>query len=88
MDDTSNVLLAGTKALTTTAVAISGSQYATEVVVQADPDNTVGVLIGNADSQPYQLAAGDSVKLRISNVALIYAKGVSGTPSVNWLARV
>ena len=52
---------AGTKALTTTAAAaLSTGQACHSVAVQNDPNNNVDVLVGDADSQVWQLPPGDS----------------------------
>lgn len=79
---------AGTKELTTTAAAaLSSGQDCRSVAVQNDPNNLVDVLVGDADSQVWQLVPGDSVVLSVTNVSMVYAKNVSSTTqSVNWLA--
>lgn len=79
---------AGTKELTTTAAAaLSAGQDCRSVAVQNDPNNLVDVLVGDADSQVWQLVPGDSVVLSVTNVSMVYAKNVSSTTqSVNWLA--
>lgn len=79
---------AGTKELTTTAAAaLSAGQDCRSVAIQNDPNNLVDVLVGDADSQVWQLVPGDSVVLSVTNVSMVYAKNVSSTTqSVNWLA--
>ena len=79
---------AGTKSLTTTtAAALSDGQDCRSVAVQNDPNNLVDVLVGDADSQTWELVPGDSVVLSVTNVSMVYAKNVSSTTqSVNWLA--
>ena len=79
---------AGTKELmTTAAAALSAGQDCRSVAVQNDPNNLVDVLVGDADSQVWQLVPGDSVVLSVTNVSMVYAKNVSSTTqSVNWLA--
>lgn len=79
---------AGTKELATTAAAaLSAGQDCRSVAVQNDPNNLVDVLVGDADSQVWQLVPGDSVVLSVTNVSMVYAKNVSSTTqSVNWLA--
>lgn len=81
---------AGTKELTTTtAAALSAGQVCRAVAVQNDPNNSVDVLVGDADSQVWQLVPGDSVTLGVTDVSMVYAKNVSSTTqSVNWLAIV
>lgn len=87
-DDVSTTLYAGTVALTSgSAVAIAASQAVSEVIVQNDPDNTVDILIGNASSQPIQLKPGQSMTIPISNLSSVYAKSVSGTPTLSYLGR-
>lgn len=72
----------------TTAAALTAGQSCFEVIVQADPDNTVDVFFGTSGSQPMQLLPGQAVRLKVSNVNLVYVKTASGTATVNWLSVV
>lgn len=77
---------AGTKTLSVTAAAIGSNQPAGRVYVQADPANSINAVIGDALTQTYVLAPGDSVALDVGDVGLIFAKAASaGTPIVNWI---
>lgn len=79
-------LSTGSITLTTTAVGIGGGNVIA-VVLQADPDNTTDILVGTQSSQVIQLAKGDSLSIMNVSLGEIYAKAVSGTPVLNWLAR-
>lgn len=80
-----STLNAGTAAAGTAAAAI-GTAAVSGVLVQADPGGTVDVYVGNASAQVVRLLPGMSVTIQISNVNAIYAKTLSGTCRVNWLA--
>jgi len=81
-------IAAGTKVCTTTASAVAADQPCVEVLCQADPANTVNVLIGDAALQPIALTPGASIIVPVSNVNLIYAKSASLTATLNWLGRL
>ena len=89
MSYTSGRLYAGEKTgITTTAVQISTTEKnIREALVQSDPANTTNVLIGNADAQEVVLTPGQSITIPIISLSLVYAKMVSGTGVVNYLAR-
>lgn len=86
-NDTSDTLYDGTKALTTVAAAIAASQAIREAWVQADPANTVDVLVGSATSQSTRLRPGQPVVIPINDLAKIFAKSVTGTATINYLGR-
>ena len=86
-NDTSNTLYDGTKALTTVAAAIAASQAIREAWVQADPANTVDILVGSATSQSTRLRPGQPVVIPINDLAKIFAKSVTGTATINYLGR-
>lgn len=83
----SSVLYAGTLSTSGTAAAIAASQAISEVVIQNDPDNTDDILVGNSTAQTIQIKPGNAIVLPVSNLALVYAKSVSGTPTLNYLGR-
>lgn len=83
----SDTLYAGALATSTSAAALAASQAVHEVIVQNDPDNTVDILVGNASAQPIQLKPGWSVTIPVSNLATVFVKSVSGTPTANYLGR-
>ena len=86
-NDTSDTLYDGTKALTTAAAAIATSQAIREALVQADPANTVDILVGSSTSQSTRLKPGQPVVIPINDLAKIFAKAVTGTASLNYLGR-
>jgi hypothetical protein len=86
-NDTSDTLYDGTKALTTVAAAIAASQAIREAWVQADPANTVDILVGSSTSQSTRLRPGQPVVIPINDLAKIFAKAVTGTASLNYLGR-
>lgn len=72
----------------TTAVPLTAQQPCTEVIIQADPGNSVNVYLGNSSAQPLVLSAGASLTLPVVNLNLIYVALHSGTSAqLNWLAR-
>lgn len=72
---TPTTLLAGTKNATSTATALASSTNVEDkVTLQVDPAAANGVLIGNATAQPIALNAGDSIDIRIDDIAKIYVK--------------
>lgn len=83
----SATLYAGTLTTSTTAAALAASQAVSEVLIQNDPDNTIDVLVGNAAAQPIQLKPGQSITIPVANLATVFVKSVSGTPTVNYLGR-
>lgn len=83
----SDTLYAGTSTLSTSAAAIGSSQACTAVLVQSDPTNTVDMVMGNASTQPIRLVPGQTILIPVTNINLVYAKSISSTPTLNWLAR-
>jgi len=73
-----------TKTLTGTAAALA-DVTCVGVLIQADPDNTTDMLVGDDAAQVIQLTPGQSFSMTISNTSLIYAKAVSGSPVLNAL---
>jgi hypothetical protein len=70
----------------TTSVNPIGSQSCLVVHLQADPDNTLPVLVGNSSTQVYKLYPGDPVTISVRDVGMIYARTASGTAKLNWIA--
>lgn len=87
VNNTSATLYPGTLATSTSAAALASSQAVREVLLQNDPDNTVDILVGNTTAQTIQLKPGWSVTIPVSNLATVFAKSVSGTPTLNYLGR-
>ena len=80
-----------TQTATTTATALSVSSadvYVQELLVTADPDNTVDLFVGDSASQPLQLTPGQSVSFLVPNIGQIYIKTASGTAVCNFAYRV
>lgn len=71
--------------VTTTATALS-AQACKAVLLQADPDNTSDIFVGDATNQPIQLLPGQSVSLPVANTNQVYHKTASGTATLNVLA--
>lgn len=69
--------------VTTTAAAVGGSAACRSVIVKAATANTVAVLVGDATTQAYPLAAGEFVVIPTSNVNTVYAKTASGTATLH-----
>ena len=69
------------------AAAVASTQAVREVLIQNDPDNSADVLVGNSSAQTIQLKPGQSVVIPVTNLATVYAKSVSGTPTINYLGR-
>lgn len=67
----------------TTVAAALAAQACKAIIVQADPDNTVDVLVGDATNQPIQLTPGQSITLPVSNHNLLYHKTASGAANLN-----
>ena len=88
LDEISSDVYCAQASLTTSATALGSSlQVLTELLIQADPDNAVDVLIGSATTQAYKLKPGDVMNFPIKNPALIYGKTGSSTATVNLLGR-
>lgn len=68
--------------VTTTPTPLS-SLACRSVLLQADPDNTVDVFIGDATNQVWQLVPGQALSLPVSNTNQIYHKVASGTATLN-----
>ncbi len=48
------------------------------ILLRANPNNTQTAYVGDANSQPYPLAAGETLSLRLSRRRLVYVKGTPG----------
>ena len=82
----STAIYAGTIAMTT-AVAQFTARACNEVYIQNDPDNTVDILIGSSSTRSIELEPGDSMNIPVSNLNLLWGRTVSGSGTLNWLAR-
>lgn len=80
----------GTQSVGTTAEQLNDgdSLPCTSVTVQADPDNTVNVLVGTTNAPAIKLLPGAGIGFAIDDVSKVWAKAVSDTASVNWSALV
>lgn len=88
LDLRSNAIYFVTGTLTTTAVALGTStQDLTELVIQADPDNAVDILIGSSASQGWKLEPGDQFNLPIRNPGLLWGKSASSTATYSLFGR-
>lgn len=80
-----DTVLVGTKALTVAGIAIASSTAITEVYISAD----AAILIGNAAAQVLAIPANTNFgPLKVSNLALIFAKTATGTGNLSYLATV
>src|SRR4051794_38900530 len=75
---------AGTLTATTAAAPLGGNVRCTEVLVQADPDNTNDVYFGDSANQTIHLKPGDPATVPVQNVNQVYVKTATGTAVVNW----
>ena len=57
-------------------------------LLQADPNNTADIFLGDENSQPVQLVAGQSLSIRTPNLNRIYAIAASGTQVLNWILEL
>lgn len=88
IDNTSEKVYFITGTLTTTAVPLgANTQTLTELVIQADPNNAVDILIGDANSQGWRLIAGAEWSCPIRNPGLIYGKAASSTATYSLFGR-
>lgn len=55
-----------------------------EILIQASPNNSATVLVGDADNQSFELAPGAGMTLNIQDPNDCWVKAVSGTQRVNW----
>lgn len=80
---TSNIIVSST------ALALSTSQVATQLVIQVDPGLPPGITvrIGNVSGQFLAFSAGASLVLPVSNVSQVYAIASGGSATLNWLAH-
>lgn len=54
------------------------------VLIQADPDNTDDLLVGNTDNQPIQMVPGEAHTFPGTDVNQFVVKTVSGNQTANW----
>lgn len=88
LTERSATIYARRTSLTTTAAPLgSSTEDLTELVLQADPDNTVSILIGSSDVQCWVLEPSDQFAVPIRNPALIWGKAASGTATCNLIGR-
>ena len=73
----------------TTAAAALGSSLAdlTELVIQADPNNTADILLGDASSQGWRLIPGAEFACPVRNPALLFGKASTGTVTYSLFGR-
>lgn len=84
-----NQITAGTNTLSTSAevIATTPTGIIIEVLIQNDPDNTVDILVGDADSQTIQLEPGQSIAMHVDAIEDVYVVAASGTPTANYIVR-
>lgn len=59
--------------------------YCRKVVVQAHPDNSDKINVGDADSQPLVLSAGDRIELEVNDSSSVYVKSNSASDKVTYI---
>lgn len=70
------------------AAAITAKERCLSILIQADPDNTDDIFVGDSAAQPIQLLAGGSMTLGITDPRKIFAKSASGTQTLNLLLEI
>ena len=80
---------AGTKTdVDGTAAPLSAtSTLILDILIQADPDNSEDVFVGDSTSQTIQLRPADAIYLQVNNLNVVYVKTGTGPMTVNWLSR-
>lgn len=76
----------GTQVLTTAAARLNSgtSQPCAAVLVQADPDNAVSIVVGQCNTPSIKLLPGHWRLVPVQDVKMVWAKAASGTATVNW----
>lgn len=88
LENSSKIYAVRTALNASTAVSLgSPTEDLTELMLQADLDNTEIVKIGSDSVQCYQLEPGDVLNAPVRNPALLYGISVSGTQYVNLIGR-
>lgn len=64
----------------------SDTQVIREVVVQADPDNTENLFIGNSTTRSIQLNPGAAITLPVRDLSKLYVSSAGGAAVANFLA--
>jgi len=59
-----------------------------EVIVQNDPDSAEVAYVGTAFGQHFQLVAGSSITIPVSDLSLVFVTSAGGTARINYLAGV
>lgn len=54
------------------------------IVLQASPNNTATVRVGDKDHQPFELAPGQPTTLRVSNPSEVFVVSSAANQRVNW----
>ncbi len=85
---TYDILDCGTLAsINTTLPLIAEGRNCLEVIVQADPNNTANVVLGDALVQCYVLEPGATLTIPIRHINKIFVRFPSDTTQrVNWIA--
>lgn len=80
----SEALNSRTLTVGTSATALPGeSCYG--LILQASPENTVNVFVGDSAGQHIQLLPGGSLSLMVSRTGVVFARAASSTAVVNYL---
>lgn len=80
-------IYSGTKALSTTGAALASTQAIKRgVLIQNPATNTINALVGNSGSQDVVLEPGREMFIEVADIATVYVKSASGTPTINYIA--
>lgn len=85
----STVLIAGAKTVTTAGTAeplVATATPCRRVIIQSHPGNTAGIMIGDAASQPFQLAPNERIELFVRDLSMIWVDSVQSSETVDYLA--
>lgn len=83
-----SALVNGQQTTTTSAVALPSGTLTQGVVIEALAANAASVWVGNASltaANGYELAAGATVSIIVSNLSNIYILGANTSDKVSWL---
>lgn len=72
--------------VTTSAAILAADTEISNVIIQAHPDNSDYILVGNATGQYVIVYPAQSISIDIGNLNLIYLKANTGTQTVNYIA--
>lgn len=63
---------------------LKGMYKCSQVLVQASPDNTATIVLGNEENLPFQLPPGASIVFGADDPAYVYVNSTVANQRVNW----